>query len=329
MKLARLLHAAQAIVSLGCAFTPAREPAESRAPSALRIRAPDFARPLTDTLPDPGSRPEGAVKEGIFARINRDRVLAGLVPVAWDEAASRVADAFCAQQVREASRGHFLMDGLPPYARTAFAGVFGAQSENSVSWVTSAPSFTETPLQLALVGHKEMMDELPPDDGDPRTILDPDATHVGIGYASAHGRFQMSQEFLTRSIERLSVIRRDASRVILRFEGKPVTGSRLSFVTIAREAPPAPLTREEASARTSYSYPKPSLAYVPEGNTAMRVAGVDTRDKLHVWSNTEFYFTFAPDQPGLYTFAFYTSVRPSQPSRAGASVTVWIEGLRD
>ena len=135
MKLARLLCAAQALVVFGCvAAPPAGEAEESPARRPpLRLRASDLARPLTDTLPDPGDRPHGALKEGVFARINRDRARAGLLPVAWDEAASRVADAFCAQQVREASRGHFLMDGVPPYARTAFAGVFGAQSENSVS----------------------------------------------------------------------------------------------------------------------------------------------------------------------------------------------------
>jgi hypothetical protein len=174
-----------------------------------------------------------------------------------------------------------------------------------------------------------MMEEKPPQDGHRRTILDPDATHVGIGYATGHGRFQMSQEFLTRTLERLSLVRSDASRVILRFEGKPVKDCRLRFVTIAREPPPAPLTREEASARTSYSYPKPWLAYVPEGNMQFRVSGTDTRDKLHVWSNSAFSFSFAPDRPGLYTFVFYTSIRPSEPSRPGASATVWIEGVKD
>jgi uncharacterized protein YkwD len=325
MKLARLFCVAQAIVAFACAAGPTGDPAETRAAPTLHIRAPDLVAPLTDTPPDPGGQPQGALKEGVFARINRDRVLAGLLPVAWDEAASRVADAFCAQQVREASRGHFLMDGVPPYARTAFAGVFGAQSENSVSWVTTGSSFTETPLQLALDGHREMMAEKPPQDGHRRTILDPDATHVGVGYASAHGRFQMAQEFLTRDLGRLSLSRRDSSRVILRFEGRPVPNSRLQFVTIAREPLPTALTREEASSRTSYSYPSPWLAYVPEGNTALRVSGTETRDRLRVLSNLEFSFAFAPDRPGLYTFTFYTTVRPSEPSRPGATVTDWIE----
>jgi uncharacterized protein YkwD len=325
MKLARLLCAAQALAILGCA-SGRRPPDPARATQApLHIRAPDLAQPLSESLPAADGYPNDLVKEGIFERINRDRLLAGLLPVAWDEAASRVADAFCAQQVRESTRGHFLMDGVPPYARTAFAGVFGAQAENSVSWVTTAGSFTEPLLRLALMGHQEMMDEKPPQDGHRRTILDPDATHVGVGYASANGRFQMSQEFLTRGLERLKLVGRESSYLAVRFEGKTLPNWRLEFVTIAREPAPAPLTREKATGRASYSYPRPTIAYVPEGTSLMRVSETDTQDKIRLWSNKEFSFSFAPDRPGLYTFVFYTEVRASGLARAGASATIWVE----
>jgi len=323
--LARLLCVAQALAILGCAAgqRPPDEARPTRPP--LHVRAPDLAQPLFEALPAADGYPNDVVKEGVFERINRDRLLAGLLPVGWDEAASRVADAFCAQQVREATRGHFLMDGVPPYARTAFAGVFGAQAENSVSWVTTAPSFTEPALRLALMGHQEMMDEKPPQDGHRRTILDPDVTHVGVGYANVNGRFQMSQEFLTRGLERLKLVGRESSRLALRFEGKTLSHLRLEFVTIAREPPPAPLTREETTGRTSYSYPRPTIAYVPEGTSLLRVSDTDTQDKIRLWTNNEFSFSFAPDRPGLYTFVFYTAVRASEPARAVASATIWVE----
>lgn len=291
----------------------------------LRLRAPDLAAPLVEVFPPAGSRPEDPVKAAVFERINSDRVAAGLPPVAWDGAASRVADAFCAQQVREATRGHFLMDGIPPYARTSFAGVFGAQSENSVSWVTSGPSFSEPILRLALTGHEEMMAEQPPHDGHRRAILDPEATHVGVGYAVGYGRFQMAQEFLTRGLERLSIVRHESSRPVLRFDGKPLPNWRLQFVTIARESTPAPLTREEATARTSYSYPRAALAYTPEGGPTIRVSGTDTQGKIRVGPKSGFTFDFAPDRPGLYTFVFYMAGRVTDPARPGASATIWVE----
>src|SRR5207244_8199729 len=203
------------------------------------------------------------------------------------------------------------------YARTAFSGVFGAQSENSVSWVTTASSFEESAEKLAILGHEGMMGEKPPADGHRRTILDPEATHIGVGYAIGRGRLQMAEEFLARSLERLTLSRYDASRLVVRFVGKPLPDWRLQFVTIAREPPPAPLTGAQASGRTSYSYPTPAVAYVPEGGPGVRVSRTDTLEKIRVLPNRDFSFNFAPDRPGLYTFLFYTAVRASEPARPG------------
>src|SRR5262249_30246720 len=134
MKLARLrrLAFASALFGAACAAVHPADPTE-RGSLALKLRLPGLASPLVDIFPKPDGAPAEPVKAAVFAKINHDRTTAGRLPVAWDEGASRVADAFCRQQVREATNGHFLMDGVPPYARTSFSGVFGAQSENSVS----------------------------------------------------------------------------------------------------------------------------------------------------------------------------------------------------
>jgi uncharacterized protein YkwD len=336
MKLARLLHGSGSVRLLGDAFAlalpllacaVARRPADSSEQGSrkLRVRQPDLSSPLLDVFPRPESAPSDPVKAAVLARINQDREAAGRLPVAWDEGASRVADAFCRRQVLEATTGHFLTDGIPPYARTGFAGVFGAQAENSVSWVTTGHSFHESAERLAILGHEGMMSEKPPADGHRRTILDPEATHVGVGYALEAGRFQMAQEFLTRGLERLVLSQRDPSRLVLRFEGRSREHSRLGFVTIAHEPPPARLTRAQASGRMTYSYPEASLAYVAEGSTGMRVSGTDTQQKIRMSSNREFSFQFVPARPGLYTFVFYMGARASDPSRPGGSATIWVE----
>jgi hypothetical protein len=290
----------------------------------LRVRAPDLSRPVSERLPDP-SLPADRVKAAVLARINEDRARFGLAAVLWDEAASRVSDAFCARQIEERTRGHFLMDGLPPYARTGFAGIFGVHSENSVSWVTTAKSFQESTIELALTGQEQMMDEKPPADGHRQTILDPEATHVGVGYSIAHGRFQMSQEFLTRRLERLTLSSLDSRSGAVSISGKAAPGWRFRFVTVGREDPPRPLTREQATSRSSYSYPKGEQAFIPEGLRGVSVVGTTTDDRVRTLPGQEFVFPFAADRPGLYTFQIYLARSESDRPRPGGGATIWVE----
>lgn len=271
-------------------------------------------------MPPARARPEEAVKRALFERINRDRVAHGLARVLWDDGASRVADRFCAAQIRENTTGHYLTDGLPPYARTAFAGVFGMQSENSVTWKTTASSFNDPVESLALEGHEEMLGEKPPHDGHRRTILDPDATHVGVGYAIERGEFRMAQEFLTRHLAWLKLERLPSSPGILSVSGAPIDGRRLQFVTIAQESAER-LTREQASRRMSYSYPAPTLAFVREGLVSLKVVGTVTQGRIRLTRDREFSFRFAPEGPGLWTLVFHTTpIRDDRPSPGGVAV---------
>ncbi len=290
----------------------------------LRVRAPNLAAPLSEHYPDP-SRPADPVKSAVLSRINRDRAAFHLPPVAWDEAAARVGDAFCARQVAEKSRGHYLMDGVPPYGRTGFAGVFALQAENSASWVTTAPRFTESTVSLALESQAQMMEEKPPGDGHRRTILDPDATHVGVGYSIVRGRFQMSQEFLTRRFEQVTLTAPGPDPAAINLSGRPAEGFRFQFVTIAREAPPRPLSREEATARTSYSYPLARLAWVAEGNRTTQIVGLLTEDRVRLHSAREFSFTYTPHRAGLYTFVLYVTGSDGDRPRPGGGATVLVE----
>lgn len=304
-------------------LAPTERQDPSGASASLRVRAPDLHRPLTETLLPP-ARPDEPVRAAVFDRINADRTGEKLPPVAWDEAAARVADAFCRAQIEERSNGHFLEDGIPPYARTAFAGVFGLQAENSVSWITTDRKFSDPPLLLALAGEEQMISERPPNDGHRQTILDPEATHVGVGWALWDGRFQMAQEFLVRHLERLTLSLPDPRSAAVRIEGEPVAGERLRFVVVGRDPEPTPLTREQASARTSYSYPRSYVAYLPEGTTLLRVAGVRNDDRIRLRDGGEFSFFFVPEGPGLFTLTFYFSRSTGTP-RPGASATIWVE----
>lgn len=310
-----------AVIALSVLRMPA---AAAPLPTAgrLRLRAPDLERPLSERFPDP-ARTADPVKAAVFSQINADRARFGVAPVAWDEAASHAADEFCARQVQEKTRGHFLMDGIPPYGRMSFAGIFALHSQNSVSWITTARKFGEPTTSLALAGQEQMMEEKAPNDGHRVTILDPEATHVGVGYAISGGRFQMSQEFLTRRFERVTLAAEGSSA--LSVSGRTVAGLAVRFVTIAREPIPHSLTREEATARSSYSYPRPHLAYVPEGDVSAHVVGMMTEDRLRHLRGREFAFSFAADRPGLYTFEIYVTAGEGDRPRPGGAATVWFE----
>jgi len=295
------------------------------APPPLAIVAPALASPVEDSLPLPEARPVDPVKVAVFDRINRDRLAAGVPAVAWDDHASRVADEFCANQIRENTSGHFLTDGLPPYARTSFAGVFGMQLENSVTWKTTGSSFDEPSVNLALEGHASMLAEKPPNDGHRRTILDPDATHVGVGYALSRGEFRMSQEFLVRHLAWLRLEQLSRSGVV-EVRGSPIEGRRLLFVSIGWEPVPRALTREEASGRTSYGYPTVEEAFVREGNQTLKIVGTTTLDRIRFGADREFAFRFEPNRPGLWTLTFHTSALREDRIVPGGVATLWVSG---
>jgi uncharacterized protein YkwD len=310
-------------MAAGCAGNS--NPADAPEPS-LAIVAPLLESAVEDRMPPDDDRPFDPVKLAVFNRINRDRAAEGIPAVLWDDAASRVADEYCRSQIRERTSGHFLMNGVPPYARTSFAGVFGMQYENSVTWRTTAPAFEGSVTDLALESHAGMLAEQPPGDGHRRTILDPAATHVGVGYAVVGGSFRMAQEFLTRH---LAWVRLEGSpaRPVINVRGAPVAGRRLQFVTVGWEPAPAPLSREEASGRTSYSYPPAILGFVPEGNVTLKIAGTVTDDRIRLTGRQEFSFRFTPDRPGLWTFEFYTiGAREARPMQGGA-ISVWFDRL--
>ncbi|MEO8349930.1 MAG: CAP domain-containing protein [Acidobacteriota bacterium] len=291
----------------------------------LTIVAPNLDAPIVETFPPADALPKDPVKIAVFERINRDRLAEGLSPVLWDEAVSRVADAFCRNQIAENTTGHFLTDGLAPYARTALAGVFGMQYENSVTWKTTGSSFTDPVKDLALTGHDEMLAEKPPYDGHRKTILDPNATHVGVGYDIRGGDFRMAQEFLTRHLAWLRLERVSPRSAAVVVRGKPIDGRRLFFVTVGWEPPPAPLTRETASRRMSYSYPTPVEAFVKEGHANIRIVGTVTSDRIRFDRNEEFEFRFPPDRPGLWTLVFHTTPLREEGASSGGVAVLWVD----
>src|SRR5437016_14623247 len=101
-----------------------------------------------------------------------------------------------------------------------------------------------------------MITERGPHDGHRRTILDPSATHVGIGLAWQRGEFRLTQEFIRRYVAWTHVLPRIANeneRVTA--TARPLAGYRVEAVTVHHERLPQPLTAAAANAIDNYSLP--------------------------------------------------------------------------
>jgi hypothetical protein len=133
----------------------------------------------------------------------------------------------------------------------------------------------------------------------------------------------MAEEFMTRRLAEMTLTRVAESPATILVEGRILSPFAFEFVTLAHEPSPRTLTRDEADARMSYSYPDPQLAFVAEGRKALHVVGADTQDRVAV-RGASFSFRFTPSQPGLWTLLVYTSEGRQEPRPGGAAV-IWME----
>jgi hypothetical protein len=148
--------------------------------------------------------------------------------------------------------------------RYSFAGGNDGLSQNVAAWSANY-LFTDTMLpDLLHQSLTAMMAEKPPADGHRRAILDPHATHVGIGLAWDGGEFRVSQEFMRRYIEWKPMPRRQArtdERVTI--AGSATHGTAVQAVSVHYEPEPQPMSAIVANRLESYALPKDRIDYVP------------------------------------------------------------------
>jgi uncharacterized protein YkwD len=301
-------------------------PAPAAARETLRIARPDLDPPVEDVFPRDGSPPD-AVAAALFDRINRDRREHGLRAVLWDEKAAAVARATTRRQVGERTFGHFLLDGFPPYARLSAGGAFGMGAENVAAFMSDAGRLHDTPVRLVLRAEEEMMAETPPRDLHRKAILAPNATHVGIGWAGEGGEFRVAAEFSERRCERLRVLREGRSGASIRIEGRPLSGTTLRYVAVARQPAPRPISRAEANGRDSYAFPAAQLLLLPS-STRGKAVGIPSANVIDVGFSGDFSFPYALDETGLWTFILYFRGKGSGEADSGGAITLLVDGDR-
>ncbi len=277
-----------------------------------------------------------SLRQELIRMINHDRRQAGLAPVELDPQASVVGDAYCRQQIRYGTTGHYTIDGKAPYMRYSFAGGNDGLSENAAAW-TANYTFTDRALyEMMRRSEEAMMAEAAPHDGHRRTILDPNATHVGIGLAWEGGEFRMTEEFVRRYVTWSRPLpRTSADGHPLVCSGKPAPGYVIEAITVHHEQMPQPLTASAANAINSYSLPDQRRDYLPRLHTYLRrgangeVGQVSEqytdgrRGDFHVSDDGSFAFAIPfPDGPGIYTVVVWVRSVSSEDSIAASNVSI-------
>lgn len=74
------------------------------------------------------------VKRSLLERINRDRRLHHLAPVAYDKLAAQVGEAHCREMLAHKYLSHWNRQGFKPYHRYSFAGGTDSVHENCASF---------------------------------------------------------------------------------------------------------------------------------------------------------------------------------------------------
>jgi uncharacterized protein YkwD len=255
------------------------------------------------------------LRDRMVRLINRDREAYGLPHVELDLQASAIGDAYCERQIRNGTTGHYTTDGLAPYMRYSFAGGNDGVSENAAAW-SADYAFNERALYEMLGRSQDaMMAEVPPADGHKKTILDPHATHVGVGLAWDKGEFRLVQEFIRRYIDWARPIPRDASLGdTVKMTGRAKAGVRIEAITVHHEPLPETMPAHVASAIDTYSLPDKRTEYLPRLRGAARSAfssasrNRDTPGNFITSSDGAFSFDVPfSEGAGIYTVVVWVS----------------------
>src|SRR5438874_7091348 len=276
-----------------------------------------------------------ALRSEFLQMINRDRAANGLAPVDLDPEASAIADEYCRAQIRNGTTGHFTTDGQSPYMRYSFAGGNDGVSENAAAWSATYRFSDRALYEMIRRSEEAMMSETAPHDGHRRTILDPYATHVGIGLAWERGELRIAQEFIRRYVEFMRPLPRAAStadRVMLRVQPHP--GYIVDAITVHHETFPKSMTAKLANDITSYALPEKRREYLPRLHDRVERTAEYTREVREEYADgrrgdfeiaddgsVAFAVPF-PDGPGVYTVVVWVHARGTHEPIAASNVSV-------
>jgi uncharacterized protein YkwD len=263
-------------------------------------------------------------REQLLKLVNAERGSAGLNELKLDELACKVA----AKHARDMASGQFLShwgsDGRKPYHRHSFAGGTDALQENASAADNVASLTTNGILKDLHDMHLSMLDELPPNDGHRKTILDPYHTHVGFGIALHQRSVRLDELYLARYVQLSPFVNLAKPKSTVALDGRLLNPQHfLNHVEVFYEPLPSPPTFDWLNTSRSVSMPEEHRTLRPKAPPGTRYTDGSSGD--FDW-NHEGRFrvkvkTFRTE-PGIYTALFWVRRVPTEKGFPGAEVCI-------
>jgi len=265
------------------------------------------------------------IRKNLLEMINEEREVEKVPPVELDDLATEVATKHAVDMATKEFMGHWGSNGLKPYHRYSDAGGTHATEENvsaiDGTWSTKAKDLK---LETAYL-HVRLYQEKPPYDGHRRTILRPQHTHVGIGFAVESLRLRMVELFVGKYVEVQPIKREVKLGEQLSFRGKIMRRDySLHHVEVFYEPLPTPPELSWLRSSGSYSLPKDSKVLRPKvPPPQVYVDGIAGVVEIEKDGRFKTPVKLYKKQPGIYTIVVW--IKGSITDRAFPATAVCIK----
>jgi uncharacterized protein YkwD len=254
-------------------------PVGERAPRLAPVESVQAAEPWSEA------------KRQVLDAVNLARREAGIPPVAWDRVLERSGDAFCRRLAADGGTGHVVADGVPPYLRYVLAGGDGFHRQNVGALDSSEDVDPAAVSEIALELLRHMLAEQPPGDGHRETILDPIATHLGVGVAVSGRLVRVSHEFAARrAVEWRPPPAVARPLTVLRLDGAVLPPLEVAAVEVLWQPLPAERPADAGPVRV-YGYPPSRAMFAARAHVHPRPAS-GAVETLSTGSRGRFTFTW-------------------------------------
>ena len=271
----------------------------------------------TDTL---AARPQltDAIRYEIRGKllelVNAERFQAGVNDLENDDLAHRVATAHATDMATGDFVSHWGRNGLKPYHRYSFAGGIHAIQENVASIDNFFSADWKDLANDLIFLHVRMHSEKPPRDGHRRTILSPQHTHVGFGFATNQRRLRLVEIYVAKYLE-VSGFKSRAERDEKFYLSGRLLNNQHSLQQIDIFYEPLPVARAEGAPAREGSYGLPEEYETLRPRLKGRWHYADgSKGVIDLEDNGRFSVSIKlfRSEPAIYTIVFWVKKKPGE-----------------